>query len=109
MVREVIKSCILKYGKGEEDKVTWMIIEPSGELLQELDSHMQGSSKNISDLIRETLESYFRQHPLIRPGGEISGRPEIRRTIQFQDDMRRLLEGSSFSTSETIRKIRDGG
>jgi len=54
--------------------------------------------------VREALRSYLRSEG---NRGDISNRPEVRRAIQLQDEMRRRLEGSGYSGSEAVRKMRD--
>jgi Arc/MetJ-type ribon-helix-helix transcriptional regulator len=77
------------------------------ELIAELESRAEKSGKNTSELVREALELYFRQRPLSKPKGDISDRPEFRRAIQLQDDMRRRHEGSGYSGSAVVRQMRD--
>jgi Arc/MetJ-type ribon-helix-helix transcriptional regulator len=77
------------------------------ELISELRSRVEKSGKSVSDVIREALELYFRQHPVRKPRGDISDRSEVRRAIQLQDDMRRRLEGSGYSGSAVVREMRD--
>jgi Arc/MetJ-type ribon-helix-helix transcriptional regulator len=77
------------------------------ELIAELENRAEKSGKNTSELVREALELYFRQRPVRKPRDDISDRPEFQRAIQFQDDMRRRLEGSGYSGSAAVREMRD--
>ena len=54
--------------------------------------------------MREALRSYLRSGERRE---DISNRPEFKRAIQLQDEMRRRLEGSGYSGSEAVRKMRD--
>lgn len=79
------------------------------ELIAKLKKHAGKSGKSIPDFIREELELRYLHRLPERKRGDISGRPEVQRAIQIQDDMRRRLEGSGFSGSEFIRRMRGGG
>ncbi len=79
------------------------------ELIAELERRAAKSGKSIPDFVREEMElRYLHRLPEYRRG-DISDRPEVRRAIQIQDDMRRRMEGSGFSGSEFVRRMRDGG
>lgn len=74
------------------------------EFLEEVDARAKAEHRSRSDLVREALRSY------LRSGGrteDISEGPEFKRAIQFQDEMRRRHEGSGYSGSEAVRRMRD--
>jgi Arc/MetJ-type ribon-helix-helix transcriptional regulator len=74
------------------------------EFLEEVDARAKAEHRSRSELVREALRSY------LRSGGrreDISDRPEFKKAIQFQDEMRRRHEGSGYSGSEAVREMRD--
>jgi len=74
------------------------------EFLEEVDARAKAEHRSRSELVREALRSY------LRCGGrreDISDRPEFKKAIQFQDEMRRRHEGSGYSGSEAVREMRD--
>jgi hypothetical protein len=77
------------------------------ELIVELERRAEKSGKSIPDFIREELELRYLHRLPERERGDISDRPEVRRAIQLQDDMRRRHEGSGYSGSATVREMRD--
>lgn len=79
------------------------------ELIAKLEERAGKSGKSISDFIREELELRYLHRLPERKKGDISNRPEVRRAIQIQDEMRKKHEGSGYSGSELIRRMRDGG
>lgn len=74
------------------------------EFLEEVDARAEAEHRSRSELVREALRGYLRSGGR---KGDISDRPEVKRAIQLQDEMRRRLEGSGYSGSETVRKMRD--
>jgi len=74
------------------------------DFLEEVDARAKAEHRSRSELVREALRGYLRSGGR---KGDISGRPEVKRAIQLQDDMRRRLEGSGYSGSEAVRKMRD--
>lgn len=74
------------------------------EFLEEVDARAKAEHRSRSELVREALRSYLRSGGR---GGDISDRPEVRRAIQFQDEMRRRHEGSGYSGSAVVREMRD--
>lgn len=82
--------------------VVRLILDLPEELISELESRAEERGKNTSDLIREALELYFRQRTVIRPMGDISEHPEVKRVIESQDEMRRRLEGNGYSGSAVV-------
>lgn len=74
------------------------------DFLEEVDARAQAEHRNRSELVREALRSYLRSGTR---KGDISNRPEVRRAIQLQDDLRRRHEGSGYSGSEAVRQMRD--
>ena len=74
------------------------------DLLEEIDARARAEHRSRSELVREALRSYLRSGGR---RGDISNRPEVKRAIQLQDEMRRRLEGSGYSGSEAVRKMRD--
>src|SRR5215208_3025993 len=78
------------------------------ELIAELEKRAGKSGTSIPDLIREELELRYLHRLPERKRGDFSDHPEVRRAIQKQDDMRRRMEGSGFSGSELVRRMRHG-
>lgn len=74
------------------------------EFLEEVDARAEAEHRSRSELVREALRSYLRSGGR---RGDISDRPEVRRAIQFQDEMRRRHEGSGYSGSAVVREMRD--
>ena len=74
------------------------------EFLDEVDARAQAEHRSRSELVREALRGYLRSGGR---RGDISDRPEFKKAIQLQDEMRRRLEGSGYSGSEAVRKMRD--
>ncbi|CAA9462736.1 MAG: hypothetical protein AVDCRST_MAG58-2934 [uncultured Rubrobacteraceae bacterium] len=74
------------------------------DFLEEVDARAKAEHRSRSELVREALRSYLRSGG---GRGNISDRPEFKRAIQFQDEMRRRHEGSGYSGSEAVRKMRD--
>jgi Arc/MetJ-type ribon-helix-helix transcriptional regulator len=74
------------------------------DFLEEVDARAKAEHRSRSELVREALRSY------LRSGGrreDISNRPEFKKAIQFQDEMRRRHEGSDYSGSAAVREMRD--
>jgi Arc/MetJ-type ribon-helix-helix transcriptional regulator len=74
------------------------------EFLEEVDARAKAEHRSRSELVREALRGY------LRSGGrteDISNRPEFKKAIQFQDEMRRRHEGSGYSGSAVVREMRD--
>ena len=74
------------------------------EFLEEVDARAKAEHRSRSELVREALRGYLRSGGR---RGDISDRPEFKKAIQLQDEMRRRLEGSGYSGSEAVRKMRD--
>ena len=74
------------------------------DFLEEVDARAEAEHRSRSELVREALRGYLRSGGR---KGDISNRPEVRRAIQLQDEMRRRLEGSGYSGSEAVRQMRD--
>jgi Arc/MetJ-type ribon-helix-helix transcriptional regulator len=74
------------------------------EFLREVDARAKAEHRSRSELVREALRSYLLSG---ERRGDISNRPDFKRAIQLQDEMRRRLEGSGYSGSEAVRKMRD--
>ncbi len=86
-----------------------LILDLPQELIAELHKRAAKSGQSIEDFIREELElRYLRPLPQ-RKRGDISNRPEFQEAIRIQDEMRKRLEGYSYSGSEFVRHMRDGG
>jgi CopG family transcriptional regulator / antitoxin EndoAI len=80
------------------------VVTISEDFLEEVDARAKAEHRSRSELVREALRSY------LRSGGrtkEISNRPEFKKAIQFQDEMRRRHEGSGYSGSAVVRQMRD--
>ena len=86
-----------------------MTLDLPEELISQLEKHAGKSGKSIPDFIREELELRYVHRLPERERGNISNRPEVRRAIQIQDEMRKKHESSGYSGSELIRRMRDGG
>lgn len=74
------------------------------EFLEEVDARAEAEHRSRSELVREALRGY------LRSGGrmeDISNRPEFKKAIQFQDEMRRRHEGSGYSGSAVVRDMQD--
>ncbi len=86
--------------------MTRITLDLPDDLLSELERRADKSGVSVTDLIRRTLDYQF---PRIQgwPRRDISNRPEAKRAIQLQDETRRQLEGSGYSGSDIIRKMRD--
>ncbi|MDQ3386392.1 MAG: ribbon-helix-helix protein, CopG family [Actinomycetota bacterium] len=74
------------------------------DFLEEVDERAKSEHRSRSELVREALRSYLRSGG---SRGDISDRPEVKRAIQIQDETQRILEGSGYSGSEAVRKMRD--
>ena len=74
------------------------------DFLEEVDARAEAEHRSRSELVRETLRSYLRSGGL---KGDISDRPEVKRALRVQEETRRVLEGSGYSGSEAVRKMRD--
>ena len=77
------------------------------DLISELEKRAAKNDQSIQDLIREELELRYLHRLPERQRGDISDRPEVQRAIQFQDEMRKRHEGSGYSGSDIVRKMRD--
>ncbi len=95
--------------KAKGGAVARLTLDLPQELIAELEKRAGKSGKSIPDFIREELELRYLHRLPERKKGDISARPEVQRAIQIQDDMRRRMEGSGFSGSEFVRRMRDGG
>jgi len=74
------------------------------EFLEEVDARAEAEHRSRSELVREALRGYLRSGGR---RGDISDRPEFKKAIQFQDEMRRRHQASGYSGSEAVRKMRD--
>ena len=74
------------------------------EFLEEVDARAEAEHRSRSELVREALRGYLRSGGR---RGDISDRPEFKKAIQFQEEMRRRHQGSGYSGSEAVRKMRD--
>jgi CopG family transcriptional regulator/antitoxin EndoAI len=80
------------------------VVTVQEDFLEEIDARAEAEHRSRSELVREALRSY------LRSGGrreDISSRPEFKKAIQFQDEMRRRHEGSVYSGSAVVREMRD--
>jgi Arc/MetJ-type ribon-helix-helix transcriptional regulator len=80
------------------------VVTVQEDFLEEIDARAEAEHRSRSELVREALRGY------LRLGGrteDISDRPEFKRAIQFQDEMRRRHEGSGYSGSAVVREMRD--
>ncbi len=74
------------------------------DFLEEVDARAEAEHRSRSELVREALRSYLRSGTR---KGDISGRPEVKRAIRLQDEIRRRHEGSGYSGSAAVREMRD--
>ncbi len=74
------------------------------DFLEEVDERAKSEHRSRSELVREALRSYLRSGGR---KGDISDRPEVKRALRVQEETRRTLEGSGYSGSEAVRKMRD--
>lgn len=74
------------------------------DFLEEVDARAEAEHRSRSELVREALRGYLRSGGR---KGDISDRPEFKKAIQFQDEMRRRHEGSGYSGSAVVREMRD--
>lgn len=74
------------------------------EFLEEVDARAEAEHRSRSELVREALRSYLRSGTR---KGDISDRPEVKRAIRLQDEIRRRHEGSGYSGSAAVREMRD--
>lgn len=74
------------------------------EFLEEVDSRARTEHRSRSELVREALRTYLSSGGR---RGDISARPEVKRALQIQAETRRALEGSGYSGSEAVRRMRD--
>jgi Arc/MetJ-type ribon-helix-helix transcriptional regulator len=74
------------------------------DFLAEVDARAEAEHRSRSELVREALRGYLRSG---ERKGNISDRPEVKRALRVQEETRRLLEGSGYSGSEAVRKMRD--
>lgn len=79
------------------------------DLIAELEKRAEKSGQSIPGFIREELELRYLHRLPEHKRSDISDRPEVRRAIQLQDEMRKRHEGSGYSGSEFVRRMRDGG
>ncbi len=80
------------------------VVTVPDDFLKEIDARAKAEHRSRSELAREALRAYLRSG--VRKGG-ISDRPEVKRALRIQEETRRLLEGSGYSGSEAVRKMRD--
>ena len=80
------------------------VVTVSDEFLKEIDARAEAEHRSRSELVREALRGYLRSG---RRTEDISNRPEFKKAIQFQDEMRRRHEGSGYSGSAVVREMRD--
>jgi metal-responsive CopG/Arc/MetJ family transcriptional regulator len=74
------------------------------DFLEEVDARAKAEHRSRSELVREALRSYLRSG---ERKGDISDRPEVKRALRIQEETRRILEGSGYSGSDAVRKMRD--
>jgi len=79
------------------------------ELIAELEKRAEKSGQSIPDFIREELELRYLHRLPERKRGDISDRPDVRRAIQLQGEMRAKHEGGGYNATDFIRRMRDGG
>jgi Arc/MetJ-type ribon-helix-helix transcriptional regulator len=80
------------------------VVTMPDEFLEEVDARAEAEHRSRSELVREALRDYLRSGGR---RGDISDRPEFKKAIQFQEEMRRRHQGSGYSGSEAVRKMRD--
>ncbi len=85
-----------------------MTLDLPDESVSELETCADKSGVIVADFIRRTLEYQFPRTPG-RSRGDIPDRPEAQRALQLQDETRKRLEGSGYSGSDVVRKMREPG
>jgi CopG family transcriptional regulator / antitoxin EndoAI len=84
--------------------MTRFVVTVPEEFLREVDARAKAEHRNRSELVREALRSYLSSGGR---RGDISDRPEVKRALQIQEETRRALEGSGYSGSEAVRRMRE--
>lgn len=74
------------------------------DFLEEIDARAEDEHRSRSELVREALRSYLRTGTR---KGDISDRPEVKKAMRLQDEIRRRHEGSGYSGSAVVREMRD--
>lgn len=74
------------------------------DFLEEVDARAKAEHRSRSELVREALRGYLRSGGR---KGDISDRPGVKRALRVQEETRQTLEGSGYSGSEAVRKMRD--
>lgn len=80
--------------------VAHLTLDLPQDLISDLEKRAEKSGQSIPDFIREDLELCYLHRLPERRKGDISDRPEVRRTIQLRDKTRKRLGGSGYSGSE---------
>lgn len=80
------------------------VVTVPNDFLEEVDARAAAEHRSRSELVREALRSYLRTGTR---KGDISDRPEVKKAIQLQDEIRRRHEGSGYSGSAVVREMRD--
>jgi len=84
--------------------MTRFVVTVPEEFLREVDARAKAEHRNRSELVREALRTYLRSGGR---RGDISDRPEVKRALQIQEETRRALEGSGYTGSEAVRRMRE--
>lgn len=84
--------------------MTRFVVTVPENFLEEVDARAKVEHRSRSELVREALRSYLRSGTR---RGDISDRPEVKRALRIQEETRQLLEGSGYSGSDAVRKMRD--
>jgi hypothetical protein len=87
--------------------VPTIALDLSQELISELEKHAERSEKRIPDFVRQEMELRCLHRLPARERGDISDCPEVQRAIKLQDETRKRLEGSGYSGSAAVRKMRE--
>ena len=108
MVREV-SGRMYDVHKVKGEIMPRLILDLPEVLIAELDKRAAKNGQSIPDFIREDLGLRYLHKPPQRRRGDISSRPEVQKAIKTQDETRKRLEGSGYSGSEFVRRMRDDG
>ncbi len=84
-----------------------LVLDLPQELIAGLERRAAKIGKSILNFVRKELAFRYLLRMPERKRRDISGRPEVRRAIQLQVEMRRRHEGSGYSGSAVVHEMRD--
>lgn len=76
------------------------------DLISEMEKRAAKNGQSILNFIREELELRYLLRLPEHKRGDTSDRPEAQRAVRIQDETRKKLEGSGYSGSAAVRKMR---